>query len=264
MIVRSIEPDHPEATIVSSMIDDTFEYYGGPYWTWKYRDDGSPQSLIVVADVDGAIVGCEHHIEVEYSLGQSGSVEGTVVGDILVKTDRRGERIATRMSTEGRAMARDLWSDAVIAVMFTRTLGDYYRKLLGYACVPTDITRWMKQLHWDRQLARLDHEAHALLEKHPRLAHVDHRVRLEIAGAPPLEFRVSRDGFVADTESAVKADFVVRIDRSVIYGNGRRIVANAVQSWPTGGFRVSGSWNSMWQAVRVAGAYVDLLRILRS
>jgi len=261
--IRRIDTDDPEADAVSSMVDESFRYYGGPYWRWKYARSDGPPEVVIVADVDGEVVGCGHYLELPYSLGESGVTRGLAMGDLLVRPDRRGQGISTQISRQGRNIAIQTRPKAAIVVMFTRELGSHLRNLIGYTHVDADVNQWSKRLTWSRQLEQLSTESANLVKRHGKLASVDHVFRLELDGAPPLEFQVGGDGFRPGTDEE-KSRFVVKTSESIVFGGGRKAAMGVLRGLLVGGFRVSGSWRAMVQAASVSGAYIDVLRILRS
>jgi len=260
--IRRIDTDHPEAKVVSSMVDDSFRYYGGPYWHWKYARSDGPPAVVIVADIEGEIVGCGHYLELPYSLGEKGTTQGLAMGDLLVRPDSRGQGISSQVSRQGRSIAIGARPNAAIVVMFTRELGSHLRNLIGYTDVNADVDRWSKRLTWRRQLHKLAEESGNFVERHQKLSGVDHIFRLELEGSPPLEFHVDGSGFQPDTD-AKAPQFVVKTRESIVFGGGRRFAIGIVRGLLIGRFRVSGSWRAMLQAASVSGAYVDLLRILR-
>lgn len=262
MTVRKIEPSYRETKAVAAMVDNTFGYYGGPYWGWKYDDALGPPGLIVVAEVDGEVVGCNHYLAMDYHLGGRGSVPGLAAGDLVVAPDRRRRHLGSDLSLEGRSVVAESWPEAILVAMFTwRSLGVHYEKLLGYTRVVPGYREWSKRLTWDHKVEQLAAANEDLITKFPRLAGVDHGIRFELKGSPPLELRVDADGFRPEEIGDVPS-FELRMGGADLFPAGRSRWRSAVAAAASGRLRLRGSPRAMQQALSVAGAYVEVVRLL--
>lgn len=265
MNVRRIKPADPETKAVAAMVDGAFDYYSGPYWEWKYADPGGPESVIMVAEDGDEVVGCNHYLVMPYQLGSERELTGLAGGDLFVNPDLRRRNIATDLSLEGRKVVAEAHPEADLVVMFTwQALGSHYENLFSYTKVKPGYRQWAKRLSWTTQLARLTEANGGLVAGHPVLAGVDHILRLDVRGAPPLELRVSREGFTPGPPDHLP---VIRLRAS-----SPEMLSIDRSKWPlfwvlaaiiTGRWRVSGSPRAIREAMSVAAAYLDALRILR-
>lgn len=264
MTVRRMLPDDPAAGSVEAMIDSAFSYYGGPYWRWKYASDLAPPCVIVIAEDGDQVVGCNHYVSVSYNLGKKGEARVLVAGDLLVRPGYRRQHLATELSTKLRPLAISDHPDAILVSMFTwPELGAYYRKLLGYTRVKLGFRRWSKRLTWKPAVDAIDRANEKVVARSPGLARVDHSLRIEFKGSPPLTLHVDSGGFSA-IEVPVEPHFVVKVRRpDRILRKSKWLPLQFVIGLVTGDLRVSGSPRAMREAWSVRGAYLALIRQLR-
>lgn len=246
------------------MVDATFEFYGEPFWDWKYGDLQGPEPVILVMEVDDEVVGCTHYLKVPYQLGGRELV-GLAGGDLYVKPEQRRQHLSTELSLQGRRIVTESMPEAGFVVIFTwEALGSHYEKLLGYTRLDVAHHQWTKRLDWAPQLERLAESNPQLIEDYPRLADVHHRLRLEVGGAPPLELEVGAGGFTPEPPAELP---VIRIrapgpDSLKIRESGSPRVW-AVAKVLGGQWRVSGSIGVVREALAVSDAYARVLRSLR-
>lgn len=261
MIVRQVGPGDRAAEAAAKMIDGAFRFYGAPFWHWKYADPDGPRSVIVVAEVDDAVVGCSHYLALDFHVGGGRTMSGLVGGDLFVIPEHRRAHVASELSLMAREIAASSHPEAAFVTMLTwRALGRHYERLLGYTRLDPGFRQWTKRLDWEGPVERLARRNPDLVERHPRLAGADHTLRLEIAGSPPLDLHVGPEGFTP-ASSAGSPGVVVRVRRpGALSGRTWLSLARAVtRRWIT----IGGSAKSIREAVSVSGAYLEMLSSLR-
>jgi hypothetical protein len=263
--VRRIGPDNPEARAVAAMVDGTFDYYGEPYWEWKYADPGGPDALIMIADEEGDVVGCNHYLVMPYQLGGERTLTGVAAADQYVNPDLRRRHIASDLTLESRMVISETRPDADFVVMFTwQELGTHYEKLLGYTKLKPGYRQWSKRLAWKPQLERLAEANAALVARHPNLARVSHQLRIEVKGSPPLDLEVGPEGFTPGTSDDLpRPRLRVAGPDALSFGRSKLPLFWAIAAIVTGRWRLWGSARAIRQAISVVAAYRYALQALK-
>jgi hypothetical protein len=247
------------------MVDGAFNYYGEPYWGWKYASPRGPEAMIMIAEEAGEVVGCNHFLVMPYQLGGERTLTGLAAGDLYVNPELRRQHIASDLSLDSRMVITETRPDADFVVMFTwQDLGSHYEKLLGYTKLKPGYRQWSKRITWKPQLGRLTEANTAMVARHANLARMNHHLRLEVKGSPPLDLNVGPEGFTAGPSDGLPT-LRLRLSgpEALSFGRSRLPLFWMFAVIVTGRWRLWGSLKAIREAMSVPAAYRDALQALK-
>src|SRR3989304_2637269 len=80
---------------VKKLVKNAFnDFLEGAYWDWKYKlNPLFDQSLVMVAEEQGSIIGCNHWLLKDFKLSPSLETKAALCGDLVVHPDHRNKGV---------------------------------------------------------------------------------------------------------------------------------------------------------------------------
>lgn len=239
---------------VKALIKSVFGgFLGGDYWEWKYRrnPDFDP-SLVVVAEKDGEVVGCNHWLVRNFKLSDDLVVKAALGADIAVSPKHRRRGIGKSLLLLLRSSKAFKEKKAVISYMYPNPemINPLYRPAAFYVAAPNLTTRYTKILNWNKlkkRLEKVNRRLRSNQELQAKLSRLDLRLLFHIGGSPPLPLRIGEDGLVIDEAVVENPDVVFRVDLGTLesFGGAKNKTLRLIGAWLRGKLRIKGSLSHM-------------------
>jgi len=221
-VCRSLDTRDEEE--VKRLVKNAFrEFLDGEYWDWKYKQnpDFDP-SLVMVAEKDGRVIGCDHWLLKDLRLSPTLEVKAVLGADIVVNPEFRGKGVGKALLVSLRYSETVKRKNPVIIYMFAdvNLAQNFYTPTGGYI-PPLDRTAsYIKILNWRKvkENAKLLNEEIRAGKFRSRLAGFELKVLFKIVNAPSLCFHIAEDGIQVSEgdECPETADIVVRSDLATL------------------------------------------------
>ncbi len=202
---------------VSQLVKNTFRgFLEGRFWNWKYKlNPGFNPSLAMVAEENGAIIGCNHWLLKNFKLSSSLETKAILGADVAVNPKYRGKGVGTLLLHSLRSSEIMRKEQPSIAYSFVNPslAKHFHTPAAGYIPAPDRTILYFKILNWKKfaESANMLNEQIAAGKFKNRLFKFELRVLLKISGAPPLHFCMSGNGVKVD-EEAQNADVTIAGD----------------------------------------------------
>lgn len=254
---------------VQHLVETTFSnsILGGGFWNWKYlQNPGFDPRLLVVAEKDGEIVGCNHWLQRRFRLRSSKEVDCVLGADIAVMPECRKMGV-------GRALLQFLRTTNALRkypLMYMFADPDlrkrFHTPVSGYVPAPCGTIGYTKILNWKKvkQKASAFDEAVSAGRFGKKLRDVDLGVLFKVGSAPPLLFHLGRDGVeVFEKEETInrRTDVVIIGDVSALNGlKGKEGgLTKMLATMLTGRIKIRGKPWKMWIAYRNFWVFREIL-----
>jgi GNAT superfamily N-acetyltransferase len=209
-------------------------------WEWKYLHNPSfDPSLVVVAEENGEIVGCDHWLPRDIKLSSSSVGRVIFCADIVVDSNHRGRGIGESLVRFLRKSSLSNVRGAVLSYAFTSLeLNErLFQPTAGSVPLATSTVTYCKRWSWKQFIRRVE-EVNMKTDPKGNLKFVFH-----VLGAPPLTIALNQgriEAFQGDIEGAavrIKSDLATlgHLKRK------ERRMRKLVKALLTGRLRVSGS-----------------------
>lgn len=215
----------------------------GSEWEWKYLHNPSfDPSLVVVAEKNGKIVGCDHWLPRDIKISSSSVGRTIMCADIAVDPDHRKRGIAESLVLFERKSSLSKVKGAVLNYAFTNP--NLSRRLFqpaaGFVPIVTSTVTYGKRWSWKQFIQRVKEGSPSM-----DLEGVKRNLKLvfDVSGAPPLTIALSQgrievsQGDVEGAVLMVKSDFatLARLRRK------EKRIRGLFKALLTGRLRVTGS-----------------------
>ena len=210
---------------VKRLIKNAFrEFLDGEYWDWKYKQnpDFDP-SLVMVAEKDGQVIGCNHWLLKDLRLSPTLEVKAVLGADIVVNPEFRGKGVGKALLVSLRYSETVKRKNPVIIYMFAdvNLAQNFYTPTGGYVPLPDRTVSYVKILNWGKvkENARLLNEEISAGKFKSRLAGFELKVLFKIDNAPALCFYIAEEGIQVsegDDGCFEDADIVVCSDLATL------------------------------------------------
>ena len=217
---------------VSQLVENVFGgFLEGRFWNWKYKLNPSfNPSLVMVAEENGVIIGCNHWLLKDFRLSYSLETKAILGADVAVDPKHRGKGV-------GKSLLRSLRSSEImrkeqpsISYSFVNPslAKHFHTPTAGYIPAPDRTILYFKILNWKKftENANMLNEQIAAGKFNDRLSKFELRVLLKISGAPPLHFHMSENGVKVDEEEQ-NADVTIAGDLATF----QKIRAEKKRKW---------------------------------
>ena len=221
-VCRSLEKRDEEE--VKRLVKNAFEeFLGGEYWDWKYNQnpDFDP-SLVMVAEKDDRIIGCDHWLLKDLKLSPRLEVKAVLGADIVVNPEFRGKGVGKALLFSLRYSETVRRKKPALIYMFAdaNLAQNFYTPRGGYVPLPDRTTSYVKILNWRKvkENARILNEEIRTGKFGNRLAGLELKVLFKIANAPALCFYIAEEGIQVGegNECFQDADIIVWSDLATL------------------------------------------------
>lgn len=243
-ICRTLREEDDAA--VRRLVETAFPVFtGGGFWDWKYlRNPSFDRSLIAVAENSGEIVGCNHWIKRKFRLNNSMTVDSLLGANIAVLPKYRRLGVGRALINFLRSKNKDLKPPIMYMFADPELRKRFHARVAGYVPSLCCTVSYVKILNWNRirpSVARFNQRVKNG-EFKDRLAEADFSVAFRIRGAPPLCFRLDKNGVDMDVPEQ-SADVVVStnmLTSNVITDRGSK-TRTLIKAMLTGKLRIRGA-----------------------
>jgi predicted N-acetyltransferase YhbS len=216
------------------------------YWFWKYRANPYfDPSLIVLAEKDGKLVGCNHWLLRDLKLTSSATVRAALGADIAVSPEERGHGIGRELVRYFRLSGAFKKKAIVISYMFSdpRLRKRLYEPAAGYIIAPNSTTTYKKffncrKLKEEFQLINdaIDSKKTAKIQ----LKGLKLCVLFRLQGTPSFSVYVGPEGIHLDEGEAKNPDVVVEggLPLSFSFIESKSGLWDWAKAWLIGRFRI--------------------------
>lgn len=234
------EGDEPALTRL--LKGNLYTFSKGDYWAWKYRSNPAfDPSLVIVAENNGEIVGCNHWLARDLRLSSSLTVRAALGADVLVHPQHRGQGIGTQLLRFMRTSGAFKEKGIVITCMFTgpnlnRRL---YEPTAGYIVAPNSTVTY-RRLFNCRELKEKLQKANGIISSRKdlqkKLEGLNMSVLFKLKGAPIFSIDIESKEIRLKEGDVGKHDVVVEGDFHTFFSlvDGNKGVWGLVRSWIAG------------------------------
>jgi putative sterol carrier protein/GNAT superfamily N-acetyltransferase len=216
------------------------------YWNWKYKKnpDFNP-SLIVVAEKDGKLVGCNHWLQRDLKLSGQLKVRTALACDLLVHPEHRGHGIAAELLWALRSSEVVKNNGITLSYMFAplKLNKRLYAPVAGYVAAPNSTSTYKKFFNCrelKERIKLIDYRIKTNKDLLMKLQGLKMNVLFRLSGIPAFTLQINSDGIhFAETEGETP-DIVIEgtLPLSSAIIDGRIGVGNIVKAWMTGKLKV--------------------------
>jgi predicted N-acetyltransferase YhbS len=210
---------------VRMLVENCFgDFLEGKFWDWKYKLNPSfDPSLVVVAERDGRIIGCNHWLRKTFMLSQGLETEAILGADIAVSSDYRNKGVGKALLRCLRLSANKCGEKPSIVYMFADpSVAKHFHTLSGgYIPAPDKTIFYFRILNW-KKLIRNVHELNKQIaagRTRRKSTKFELTVFFKISHAPPLFLFMTEKGVrVGETEKDHEktADIVITADYATL------------------------------------------------
>jgi len=203
---------------VSQLVENVFVgFLEGRFWKWKYKLNPSfNPSLVMVAEKNGAIIGCNHWLLKKLKLAPSFEAKVILGADVAVDPEYRGKGIGTSLLRSLRSSEIMTKEQPSIAYSFVNPslAKRFHIPAAGYIPAPDRTVLYFKILNWKKfaENANMLNKQIAAGKFKDRLSKFEVKVLFKIAGAPPLHFCMSEKGVTVSDGEEQNTDLTITGD----------------------------------------------------
>lgn len=147
-----------DTTAVMNLVHKAFpSFLGGNYWVWKYLSNPNfDPALVVIAEKDGEVVGCNHWLLRNFKLTNELTVKASLGGDIVVAPQHRGQGVGKGLLKFLRSSKTFNEKGIILTYMFAdpKLNKRLYKPAVGYVFAPDSTTVYSKYLNTRRMKER--------------------------------------------------------------------------------------------------------------
>lgn len=231
-------------------------FMGGDYWNWKYPlNPGFDPSLVVVAEKDGRIVGCNHWLQRRLKIGPAREVDAGVGADVAVAPDFRNMGVGKALLKFVRTANPSKRFEVMYIFANPDLVKTFHSPVAGYVPAPDRTVAYTKILNW----VKVRQNASSLNRKisggsGQKSLEGDLSVLFKVASAPPLVVDIRKEGVeIYEKETALERRTDVTIIGNVATlsnlkeGNG---VWPMLKALLAGGLKIRGKPWKLWSVYR--------------
>jgi predicted N-acetyltransferase YhbS len=252
---------------VKKLVESIFSrFMGGEYWNWKYPlNPLFNPSLVVVAEKDGRIVGCNHWLQRRFKIDSTSEVEAGLGADVAVASDFRNMGVGKALLKFVRT-ANPSKRYAVMYMFADPELRKrFHSPVAGYVPAPDRTVAYTKIMNWMKVRQNVSSFNQKISRGHgQRALEGDLSVLFRVASAPPLVLNIRKEGVeVHEKEAALKQHTDVAIIGDVATlsslkgkGSSTRQMLNALL---TGRLKIRGKPWKFWSLYKNLWVFKEVL-----
>lgn len=215
-------------------------FFKSDFWTWKYKlNPNFDPSLIVVAEKNGEIVGCNHWLLRDLKLSRSLNVKAVLGADLLVNPEHRGHGVAKQLVLflrENRAFKDKgiVLSYSLAPPLLSKNL---YKPVAGYVAPSNSTTSYRKFFNC-RELKEkfqlIDDAIQSRVDLKSKLKGLEMRALFRLNGTPVFVLHIGSEGVYLQEGEIEKPDVVIEgsiplLFSSIVEGNAG--IRKLVEAW---------------------------------
>jgi putative sterol carrier protein/GNAT superfamily N-acetyltransferase len=187
----------------------------GNMFMWKYRlNPGFANSLVVIAEKDGEVVGSNYWILSSLQLMRNLQVVAALGADIAVSPEHRGSGVGKKLLLYPRSSGTFKKNNIVVSYMFTtQELGKrLYKPAAGYIAAPRGTTTYRKLFTCD-QLKEIFQEVDLAVrsseELKKKVGEVAMTMSFKLTGVPEFSISIATDKISLNEGEPEKSEVVI-------------------------------------------------------
>jgi predicted N-acetyltransferase YhbS len=217
-------------------------FFRSNFWAWKYKlNPNFDPSLIVVAEKDGEIVGCNHWLLRDLKLSQSLNVKAALGADLLVNPKHRGHGVAKQLVLFLRQNRAFKDKGIVLSYSLAPPLlnKNLYNPVAGYVA-PSNSTTTYRKFFNCRELKEkfqlIDDVIQSRVDLKSKLKGLEMHALFRLKGTPTFALHIESERVYLEEGEIEKPDVIIEgsiplLFSSVVAGNiGAR---KLVEAWIT-------------------------------
>jgi predicted N-acetyltransferase YhbS/putative sterol carrier protein len=208
-----------DESAVKGLVKAAFpSFLKGDFWVWKYRlNPEFDSNMVVVAERDGRIVGCNHWLVRDLKLSGDLKVKASLGGDVVVSPEDRGHGVGKALLRFFRTSKVFKEKGIILTYMFaepdlSRRL---YRPAVGYVAAPDSTTMYTKSLNCRRigeKIQLINEAIQSRNELQRELKGLKMRILFRLRGAPAFSVNLASNRVNLDEGDFDSADAIVEGD----------------------------------------------------
>jgi predicted N-acetyltransferase YhbS len=201
---------------VMKLVKNAFpDCLSGDYWGWKYQSNPNfDPSLVVVAEKDGKVVGCNHWLVRDFKLSADLKVNAVLGADVVVTPEHRGQGVGKALLKFFRTSTAFKKKDVIFIYMFAdpEIHRNLYRPAVGYVFAPSSTLTFTKVLNPQRikdKFQLINQAIQSRSDLLERINGLDIQILFRLRGAPTFSVDVSSNHVEFDEGELQSADVIV-------------------------------------------------------
>lgn len=213
------EADEPE---LINLVKKAFpSFLEGNFWVWKYKlNPNFDPSLVVVAEKDGQIVGCNHWLARDFKLSADSKVKASLGGDIIVSPEHRGHKVGKALLSFFRTSKAFKEKGIILTYMFADPALSrrFHQPAVGYVSAPDSTTTYTKFLNSRRLKEKFQLVNDALQSRsdlQQKINGLNMRILFRLRGAPVFSINLAdkrvefAEGDLESPDTIIEGDFTL-------------------------------------------------------
>ena len=233
---------------LEELLKSTFTSFSeSNFWFWKYRlnPDFDP-SLIVVAEKDGKVVGCNHWLVRDLKLSSSVKVRAALGADVAVHQEHRGRGVGTELLRFLRLSGDFKDKEVVISYTFgdPKLSKRLYEPAAGYVAAPNSTTTYKKFFNCRKlreKFQLIDGVISSKKELKTKLKGLELCILFRLKGAPAFTIHIESERVYLDEGEVRNPDVVIEgslpLSSSIL--EGQTGVWDLAKAWMTGEIKIT-------------------------
>lgn len=210
-------------------------------WFWKYRlNPDFDESLVVVAEKDGELVGSNYWLSRDLKLSSDLQVKAALGADVAVRPDLRGEGIGRELLRFPRTSAAFKEKGILLSYMFSslELTSRFHSPTAGYTTAPVGTVVFRKLLNCQELKAKfqeIDEAINSDDQMKEQLRKLDMCISFRLIGAPEFSVHIGPENVCLEEGKTEKSDVIIEGNlplSSLVFGGAS--LGDLVKSWITG------------------------------
>lgn len=213
------EADEPE---LINLVKKAFpSFLKGNFWVWKYKlNPNFDPSLVVVAEKDGQVVGCNHWLARDFKLSADLKVKASLGGDIIVSPEHRGHKVGKALLSFFRTSKAFKEKGIILTYMFADPALSrrFHQPAVGYVSAPDSTTTYTKFLNSRRLTEKFQVVNDAIQSRsdlQQKINGLNMRILFRLRGAPVFSINLAdkrvefAEGDLESPDTVIEGDFTL-------------------------------------------------------
>lgn len=247
-----------EAALVE-LLKTTFpSFLKNDFWAWKYKlNPNFDPSLVVVAEKDGEMVGCNHWLMRDLRLSRSLEVRAALAADIMVHPKHRGRGIGKQLLRFLRLSGAFQKKQIILSYMFAppNLNKRLYAPVAGYEAAPNSTTTYKKFFNC-QELKKAVQRVNALIkskkELQTKLKGLRARILFRLKGFPVFAIYIDSNRVYLEEGEGKNLDMVVEgslpLSSSLLESN--KGIWFFIKAWITGELRIRKGLSKIFKVLK--------------
>jgi predicted N-acetyltransferase YhbS len=238
--------DEDEAAL-EELLRNTFpSFKENNLWLWKYKLNPSfKSSLVILAEKDGEIVGCNYWMLRELKLLSNLHVKVALGADIAVHPKHRGFGVGTELMRYPRIYGAFKEKGVLLSYMFGRPelSKKFYEPAAGYTVAPNCTLTYKKLFNCNQlkdRFQKIDQAVKSNEELKRKLKDLAMCISFKLKGAPEFSVHIEPEMVYLNEGKAEKPDVIIEgsLPLSSLVLTGTVGTGDLVKAWLTGKFKI--------------------------